>query len=502
MTVKFSNANSATGTLTLNVNGSGAKEIRDYNGNNLEQAARAWSAGAAMALTYDGTYWRIQDSNLIERMHSAETEINQTATSITSLAAMNDTYTKPDGTSGTNSMKTYVDQTAEGINTTISGMQTDISNKADGSTVTTLSNTVNSINDTVSGHTQSISSINSTITTKADKSAAIVETTQLWYSKANTTAPNKPNAVVTSTSTDGNAWRVVVPAYNSSYPNYFYCYQWKYADGNYGWSAVTRDIAMGETQERARTAISNAATADGKAVAAQNTANANIKSSVMLWFTKANDTAPNKPTSQVTTANAATGNAWNLIVPTYNAAYPNYFYCYQYQKGNGDYAWSDVIFDRATTESQSTARAASSSLANYITSNNEAMQLLQNQVDGQVEAWYMSADPTTSNAPASNWSTNEEKARHKGDLYYNITNGHSWRWLENNGTYSWQQIPDSDAAAALAAAQDAQTTANGKRRIFTAQPTTPYDIGDLWVDGSQIKYATIARASGNYVAAD
>lgn len=41
MTVKFSNANSATGTLTLNVNSSGAKEIRDYNGNNLEQAARA-----------------------------------------------------------------------------------------------------------------------------------------------------------------------------------------------------------------------------------------------------------------------------------------------------------------------------------------------------------------------------------------------------------------------------------------------------------------------------
>lgn len=59
---------------------------------------------------------------------------------------------------------------------------------------------------------------------------------------------------------------------------------------------------MGETQERARTAITNAATA-------QTTANANIKSSVMLWFTKADMVAPNKPTAQVTTSDAAVGNA-------------------------------------------------------------------------------------------------------------------------------------------------------------------------------------------------
>lgn len=114
----------------------------------------------------------------------------------------------------------------------------------------------------------------------------------------------------------------------------------------------------------------------------------------------------------------------------------------------------------------------------------------------------MSVDPTTSNEPASNWITDTLKTRHEGDLYYNITNGHSWRWLKSNDTYSWQQIPDSDAAAALAAAQNAQSTANGKRRIFTAQPTTPYDKGDLWVDGSQVKYATVARSTGSYTAAD
>lgn len=41
-----------------------------------------------------------------------------------------------------------------------------------------------------------------------------------------------------------------------------------------------------------------------------------------------------------------------------------------------------------------------------------------------------------------------------------------------------------------------------KRRVFTATPTTPYDIGDLWLDSSVIKRCTTARASGSYVAAD
>ena len=186
----------------------------------------------------------------------------------------------------------------------------------------------------------------------------MINSTQLWFSKANTTAPNKPTAEVTSTSTAGNAWRTVVPAYNASYPNYFYCYQWEYADGTFGWSAVTRDIAMGESQAQARKGVSDAAAASNKATTAQNTANANIKSSVQLWFTKTTNAAPSKPSSVISTNNASTANAWNLAVPTYNASYPHYFYCYQQQKGDGTYQWTDVVYDRATTENQAVARAA------------------------------------------------------------------------------------------------------------------------------------------------
>lgn len=51
----------------------------------------------------------------------------------------------------------------------------------------------------------------------------------------------------------------------------------------------------------------------------------------------------------------------------------------------------------------------------------------------------------------------------------------------------------------------AQATADEKRRVFVAQPTTPYELGDLWDAGGTpriVKRCTTARASGAYVAGD
>lgn len=68
----------------------------------------------------------------------------------------------------------------------------------------------------------------------------------------------------------------------------------------------------------------------------------------------------------------------------------------------------------------------------------------------------------------------------------NPTAGHSWRWCRGNTNgetigWHWHKIADSDAVKALQAAAAAQDTADGKRRVFTNQPYTPYDEGDLWV---------------------
>ena len=119
ITVKFTSKNTTTAP-TLNVNNTGAKPIKGFDGSDLTEAAREWPEGAAMAFTYDGTYWRIQDSNLMERVHTAETGIEQTANSILSFATMGENYTDPDGNVVENQAKSYIDQTASGITQNIS----------------------------------------------------------------------------------------------------------------------------------------------------------------------------------------------------------------------------------------------------------------------------------------------------------------------------------------------------------------------------------------------
>src|SRR3712207_9578304 len=76
--------------------------------------------------------------------------------------------------------------------------------------------------------------------------------------------------------------------------------------------------------------------------------------------------------------------------------------------------------------------------------------------------------------------------------------------LFRSNTYSWQQLQDSEVAQALAIANDALALAKNKRRIFTSTPYTPYDVGDLWVQGSSgdIMRCKTARASGAYSTSD
>jgi hypothetical protein len=65
----------------------------------------------------------------------------------------------------------------------------------------------------------------------------------------------------------------------------------------------------------------------------------------------------------------------------------------------------------------------------------------------------------------------------------------------------------STANTAVSNASTAQSTANSKRRVFTSQPTIPYDIGDLWITSAtagqgDLYNCTTARANGSYTASD
>lgn len=125
---------------------------------------------------------------------------------------------------------------------------------------------------------------------------------------------------------------------------------------------------------------------------------------------------------------------------------------------------------------------------------------VQNQIDGAIETYFLDPVPTLDNEPAVDWVTDDMKAAHVGDLYYN-KDGKAYRFqyekiTNDDGSitnkYYWNVITDTDITTALANAQKAQDTADSKRKIFVQQPKTndSYEVGDMWANASYVDPAT------------
>lgn len=121
---------------------------------------------------------------------------------------------------------------------------------------------------------------------------------------------------------------------------------------------------------------------------------------------------------------------------------------------------------------------------NNLIKNSQVIADLQNQVDGAIETWFYDGVPTLKNAPASSWTTDKEKDTHLGDLYYDNKTGKAYRFAKDGNTYKWTIITDTDIAKALSDASKAQETADGKMKVFSTQPTPPYQVGDIWVNAT------------------
>ena len=121
---------------------------------------------------------------------------------------------------------------------------------------------------------------------------------------------------------------------------------------------------------------------------------------------------------------------------------------------------------------------------------------LQQQIDGAIESYFYQYEPTLSNYPASSWNTKKLKDAHLNDTFTNLVDGRSWRWTIENGNYKWTEITDTATTQALALAGQAQDTADGKRRVFVAQPKPPYDKGDLWSRGKDYPLLLCVNAKG------
>lgn len=110
---------------------------------------------------------------------------------------------------------------------------------------------------------------------------------------------------------------------------------------------------------------------------------------------------------------------------------------------------------------------------------------LQHQIDGKAETWYQASDPS------STWATSELKLQHLGDLWYRTTDNTTWYY---DGTQWIQQNVPTAVFDKI----------DGKAHIYTSQPNTPYNVGDLWFasTSSEIKVCITARATGSFVSSD
>lgn len=167
---------------------------------------------------------------------------------------------------------------------------------------------------------------------------------------------------------------------------------------------------------------------------------------------------------------------------------------------------------KAAQTAQSTANAAkkaaesnASDLANAVSKFDGDITNLKDQIDGAIQTWFYDGIPNALTEPEVNWTTDKDRQTHLGDLYYDNKTGFCYRYMHQNGVYSWARIKDTEVTKALSDAAKAQTTANAKKRIFIATPKPPYDIGDLWVQGSSgdiMRCQTPKIASQTYAEAD
>jgi len=117
-----------------------------------------------------------------------------------------------------------------------------------------------------------------------------------------------------------------------------------------------------------------------------------------------------------------------------------------------------------------------------------AANTAQATADGKIETFYQTTAPTTA---------------HEGDIWFDTDEGNKI-YTYRSGT--WVNTQDSKIAQAINSAQTAQTTADGKAKVYyqTSAPTgmTANDKGDMWVDTDANNKLYIYNGSAWVVAQD
>ena len=122
---------------------------------------------------------------------------------------------------------------------------------------------------------------------------------------------------------------------------------------------------------------------------------------------------------------------------------------------------------------------------------------LKKQSDGSIETHFGTQKPTLNNLPASEWTTEDIKREHTGDVYYNNITGEAYRFSYDPDTkvYFWVELTDSALTDALDKISKLEEAVDGKVTIFYTTPSN-YKEGDLWfVDRTYEATETLPKLS-------
>lgn len=146
--------------------------------------------------------------------------------------------------------------------------------------------------------------------------------------------------------------------------------------------------------------------------------------------------------------------------------------------------------EKAVKNSVEGINKTNKTLEDFVNLTLQGFENIETQLDGYISTYYYNGVPTLLNIPASDWDDYES---HLDDLYYDKNTGHAYIFTKNNDVYLWERIKDVDIIEALALANSAKDTADGKRRVFTQQPIPPYENGDLWFKDGEIYICQISK---------
>lgn len=141
--------------------------------------------------------------------------------------------------------------------------------------------------------------------------------------------------------------------------------------------------------------------------------------------------------------------------------------------GGASISWDNVI----GTDKDGKSNSMSKLFETLNDTLNEKYNYLLNQDDKKAETWYQSGDPSV------DWTTDELKVRHKGDLWYNTNDQKTYIFTGESWELTKTTPPD-----------DVFDKIDGKAQIFVAQPKSPYAVGDLWFNSATSDIMTCVKA--------